>query len=222
MPRFTISQHTGSGMGDHYDFMLERGEVLQTWRLQHTSFMTPQTAIQIKDHRKTYLDYEGEVSGNRGRVRLWDTGTFAFDEDLPGRLRIALSGKQVRTRLLFQRAPEATDPAAVPWTLEDATTEVRKLASALLRGRALEDPPSGELAPLREALLLEEQKILAQVDRYAHGAAVDWPLVEPVAGVYEKIDREKSRWQHPWLADAKKYADRLAELTRALRQQQPS
>jgi hypothetical protein len=222
MPRFSLSHHTGSGKGDHYDFMLEREDSLQTWRLQHTSFLNPQTVIQVKDHRKTYLDFEGEVSGDRGRVRLWDTGTFTFEEDRPGRLRVALSGKQVRTRLLLQRTQESPDPEAIPWTAVDATTEVRKLASALLRGRALEDAPADELAPLREALLVEEQKILAQVDRYAHGGPVEWPLVEPAAEVYQKIDREKTRWQHPWLAEAKKYADRLAELTRILRQQQPS
>jgi hypothetical protein len=222
MPRFTISHHTGPGAKEHYDFMLEREEALQTWRIQHTSFMTPQTAVQIRDHRKIYLDFEGEIPGKRGRLSLWDTGTFSFDEDGPGRLRVALAGKQVRTRLIFRKGPEAPDPEAVPWTVEDASTEVRKLASLLLRGRALEDAPTGELAPLREALLAEEQKILSQVDRYSHGAPVEWPLLEPATEVYEKIDREKSRWQHPWLADAKKYADRLAELTRALRQQQPS
>lgn len=222
MPRFSISHHAGHGREDHYDFMLEREEALQTWRIQHTSFMTPQAAVQIKDHRKVYLGFEGEVPGKRGRLSLWDTGTFSFDEDRPGRLRVALAGKRVRTRLLFTKGPAAPDPEAIPWTVEDATTEVRKLASALLRGRALEDAPTGELAPLRETLLAEEQKILSQVDRYTRGAPVDWPRIEIPAAVCERIDREKSRWQHPWLAEARKYAERLAELARALRQQQPS
>ena len=36
MPRFTISQHTGSKDGDHYDLMLEHGDSLKTWRLANT------------------------------------------------------------------------------------------------------------------------------------------------------------------------------------------
>ena len=59
MPRFTVSRHTGSKEGDHFDLLLEHGETLKTWRLENTSFQFPQAARQIKDHRKTYLDYEG-------------------------------------------------------------------------------------------------------------------------------------------------------------------
>lgn len=31
---------------------------------------------RITDHRRMYLDYEGPVSGNRGIVRIWDTGLY--------------------------------------------------------------------------------------------------------------------------------------------------
>ena len=222
MPRFTISHHTGSGEGDHYDLMLERGETLQTWRLRNTSFQNPQTAVQIKDHRKTYLDYEGEVSRGRGRVRIWDTGTYALDEDRPDRIRVALSGRQIRTRLLLAAAPPVPGSPEPRWTVTDATTEIRRLAAAFLREQGLDDAPTQELAVLREALLREEHRILAQVDHYARGGAVEWPLVVTDAELSRKIESEKARWQHPWLAAARTYAVRLTELAELLSRQRPA
>ena len=220
MPRFTISHHTGSAEGDHYDLMLERTEALQTWRLRHTNFQDPQTAPRIKDHRKTYLDYEGEVSGGRGRVAVWDTGACAFDVDRPERIIAALSGKRVRTRLLLaELPPEKNLPPR--WSVTDAATEVRRKAAAFLRGAALEDAPTEELAALRTALSHQEQMILAQVDQYARGGAVEWSLVETDAELCRKIDRERARWQHPWLAAVREYADRIMELTELLRRQKP-
>ncbi len=222
MPRFTISHHTGSREGDHYDFMLEHGEALRTWRLRSTTFHAPQNAQRLKDHRKDYLDYEGEVSGGRGRVRIWDTGTYLVDEERPDLLRIALAGRQLRTRLNLQRPAAPPDKPEPPWTVVDATLEVRRLAATLLRGQALEEAPTAELDALRSGLLLAEQKILAQVDRYARGGPVDWPVVETDAELSRQIDSQKARWQHPWLSAAKKYADRLTELTRILQQQRPA
>ncbi len=221
MPRFTISHHAGSPGGDHYDLMLETGDVLRTWRLQHTNFQNAQAARPLKDHRKGYLDYEGNVPGGRGRVQIWDTGAYVLDEDMPGRLRLGLSGHHVRTRLAFLRGPDDPKAPEPPWTVADATTEVRKLASSFLRGPGLEDAPMGELNALREALLREEQRILSLVDRYAHGGPVEWPAGEASAAIFQQIDREKARWQHPWLAAAKRYADRLADLDLLLRRQRP-
>ena len=34
------------------------------------------SAIRLPDHRKHYLDYEGEVSGDRGTVSRIDSGTY--------------------------------------------------------------------------------------------------------------------------------------------------
>jgi hypothetical protein len=76
--RYVVLHHTGSGDGDHYDFMLEipGNERLLTWRVP----TAPQKwggdvgAIRIADHRKAYLTYEGEISGNRGSVKRVDEG----------------------------------------------------------------------------------------------------------------------------------------------------
>lgn len=221
MPRFTISHHTGSKDGDHYDLMLEHGDGLRTWRLVNTAFQSFQIARQIKDHRKSYLDYEGEISGERGRVKIWDTGTYGVDEWKDDRIQVALVGRTVKTRLILTLGPKHPEDADPRWNVGDATQEIRKAAAALLRGASLDDAPNEDLVDLREALAHEEHKILSLVDQYTRGGSIDWSHTDLDPDVRKRIDRERVRWQHPWLAAAKGYADKLGELTEILRQSRP-
>jgi hypothetical protein len=221
MQRFTISQHTGSKDGDHYDLMLEHGDGLKTWRLVNTAFQTFQVARQIKDHRKTYLDYEGEISGDRGRVKIWDTGTYSVDEWREDRIQVALVGRSLKTRLVLTlgaKHPEDSDPR---WNVGDATQDLRRAAAALLRGASLDDAPNPELGDLRAALANEERKILSLVDQYTRGGSIDWSHTDLDSDVRKRIDSERARWQHPWLAAAKGYAEKLGELTELLKQSHP-
>jgi hypothetical protein len=61
------------------------------------------TAIATFDHRLLYLDYEGPVSGNRGRVVRWDHGTFSWQEALEDQLTIVLQGIRLHGTLLLKR-----------------------------------------------------------------------------------------------------------------------
>jgi hypothetical protein len=84
MYRFVILHHQ-SPTQDHWDVMLESDSALTTWSIppqcpKGTSFTCP--ANWLPDHRKHYLDYEGEVSGNRGTVFRIDAGT--YETSLPG------------------------------------------------------------------------------------------------------------------------------------------
>jgi hypothetical protein len=221
MPRFTISHHTGSKDGDHYDLMLEFGDGLRTWRLVNTAFQAFQIARQIKDHRKTYLDFEGEISGERGRVKIWDTGTYSIDEWKDDRIQVALVGRSLKTRLLLTLGPKHPEDADPRWNVGDATQEIRKAAAALLRGASLDDAPNEDLVDLRRALAHEERKILSLVDQYTRGGTIDWSHTDLDPDVRKRIDKERVRWQHPWLAAAKGYADKLGELTEILRQSRP-
>jgi hypothetical protein len=75
MPRFVILEHNHPML--HWDLMLEAGPVLRTWRLAAPP--RPGEAIAataVFDHRLLYLDYEGPISGGRGRVVRWEHGTF--------------------------------------------------------------------------------------------------------------------------------------------------
>ena len=75
--RYVILLHE-SHRDDHWDFMLENGDILTTWA------MTPQLSTDsftchvesLPDHRRAYLEYEGPVSHNRGTVRRIDEGIF--------------------------------------------------------------------------------------------------------------------------------------------------
>jgi len=78
MPRFVILYHQ-SQAGDHWDVMLEADSALTTWSIpalcpSGASFVCPATALP--PHRKHYLDYEGDIAGNRGTVTRVDTGTY--------------------------------------------------------------------------------------------------------------------------------------------------
>lgn len=221
MPRFTISHHTGSKDGDHYDLMLEHGDGLRTWRLVNTAFQSFQVARQIKDHRKSYLDFEGEISGERGRVKIWDTGSYSIDDWKDDRIQVALVGKSLKTRLIMTLGPKHPEDADPRWNVGDATQEIRKAAAALLRGASLDDAPNDDLVDLRQALAVEERKILSMVDLYTRGGAIDWSHTDLDPDVRKRIDKERVRWQHPWLAAAKGYADKLGELTEILRQSRP-
>lgn len=103
MPRFVILEHDYPHL--HYDLMLEVGDVLRTWRLAKISDQQqPIKAESLGDHRKMYLDYEGPVSGNRGQVKRWDTGTFAWLEESTDRFVVRLEGQRCSGEALLERA----------------------------------------------------------------------------------------------------------------------
>jgi hypothetical protein len=110
MPRFVILEHDHPFL--HWDFMLESGDVLRTWRL-HTK---PQAGTRVQaealgDHRKAYLDYEGPVSSNRGSVKRWDVGTFLWETDAPDRVVVQLEGTRYVGKAVLEQA------TAQEWTL---------------------------------------------------------------------------------------------------------
>ncbi len=91
MPRYVVLEHDHPHV--HWDLMLEAGAVLRTWRL--TAPPSPGEMIPaeaIGDHRLAYLDYEGPVSGGRGRVVRWDAGTFEWLQDANGTVTVRLHG----------------------------------------------------------------------------------------------------------------------------------
>ena len=97
MPRFVILEHDHPFL--HWDLMLESAGVLRTWRL----LQQPRTGVDIQteslsDHRLEYLDYEGPVPGDRGRVTRWDAGEFEIDEQTPSALKLRLDGQRIQGR----------------------------------------------------------------------------------------------------------------------------
>jgi hypothetical protein len=101
MPRFVVLEHDHPAL--HWDFMLEAGDVLLTWRLAAPPGPdVPLEATRTFDHRPLYLDYEGPVRGGRGRVVRWDGGTFAWEEREEGRVAVRLDGARLRGSLRLE------------------------------------------------------------------------------------------------------------------------
>ena len=95
--RFVILHHQVAG-GEHWDLMLERGEVLLTWQLPRDPVdrsSLPMPANRICDHRKAYLTCEGSVSGDRGSVSRVDAGTVEIKEAAPDRYLLLLDGERL-------------------------------------------------------------------------------------------------------------------------------
>ncbi len=93
----------------HWDFMMEQADSLRTWRLEkEPAGVGPISAQEIGLHRLLYLDYEGPVSGGRGRVRRWDAGSYELVEATPDRLLLSLQGTRCRGSVSLARDPRGT------------------------------------------------------------------------------------------------------------------
>lgn len=106
MPRFVLLEHRWEGI--HWDFMLERGASLRTWAIDAP--VVPGSdlpARSLPDHRLAYLEYEGPVSGDRGRVRRVAEGYYyvrAWGED---RITLTLDGAQLSGIVTLSRGGAA-------------------------------------------------------------------------------------------------------------------
>ncbi|MBN2063378.1 MAG: hypothetical protein JW745_01150 [Sedimentisphaerales bacterium] len=108
---FVIQQHT-TNTGIHWDLMLRLGEVLLTWQVDkepdHWS-AEPLPCRRIFDHRLKYLTYEGDISGDRGRVQIYASGQYQCYNDLiaghslPDSLSVTLLGRQYSGELTLTR-----------------------------------------------------------------------------------------------------------------------
>jgi hypothetical protein len=213
MPRYTISHHTSGPEADHFDLFLQLDDTLKSWRLERTMFDIPQPAVRTEDHRTAYLDLEGPVSKNRGQVKIWDTGDYAADVWTDQRIVVAVRGRKLKARLRLDR-PKPETPDA--WVVADASIEVRKLATAMLRDSALDAAPDAALEDVQAALSTEEREILALVDAYAKGAPIAWEKVVVDGKLRERLSAERARWRHPWLDAATSHAERLGAIAKSL------
>lgn len=105
--------------------MLEVGDVLRTWAFQqlprdwHVPHVTTAqlhadcppisatntvAAEQLADHRRDYLEFEGEISGNRGCVVRIAVGYYQMELDSPMRCRVYVEGDQIQGCLELTRA----------------------------------------------------------------------------------------------------------------------
>jgi len=56
-------------------------------------------AVKVEDHPLDYLTFEGEIPEGEygaGRVEIWDTGEFTFEEQSDGFMCFKLAGKKLQ------------------------------------------------------------------------------------------------------------------------------
>ena len=107
--RFVIQEHTTPD-GVHWDLMLEKGEVLTTFRLEQPPEAVaagPVQATKIFDHALRFLTYEGPVQKGTGKVRIVERGTcdVLVEEDA---ITLRLDGTILRGDFVLTRMEETS------------------------------------------------------------------------------------------------------------------
>jgi hypothetical protein len=137
MPRFVLLYHDcppDYERPSHWDLMLEAGETLRTWALERLPGtwreVRSQTAMKfpdcapvaaadsaparmLEDHRLEYLEFEGELSGERGAVIRIAAGTFATEGESEREWVIVPSAAGIDGKFMLVRSDSITEK----WTL---------------------------------------------------------------------------------------------------------
>ena len=68
--RYVVLHHTGGTESSHFDLMFETlpGSMLATWRSETWPIELPVQLTRLRDHRRLYLEYEGDLADHRGTV----------------------------------------------------------------------------------------------------------------------------------------------------------
>ena len=79
--RFVVLRHDGIP-DPHFDLMFETspGSSLVTWRSARWPIDRETPLVRIAEHRRSYLDYQGPVSGGRGQVHRVTTGFYRLQQ----------------------------------------------------------------------------------------------------------------------------------------------
>jgi hypothetical protein len=92
--RFVVQEHT-TPEGVHWDLMLEKGEVLMTFRLEQPPEAVSTGAVRatkIFDHPLRFLTYEGPVQKGTGKVRIVERGTCDISVEREDVIALGLQG----------------------------------------------------------------------------------------------------------------------------------
>lgn len=102
---FVIQEHA-RGDSVHWDLMLERGEALQTYRLELPPDKLLEqscTAVRIFDHPLKFLTYEGVVNDGEGSVRIADSGTYRLLSENEDCFGLQLTGEILKGEFALVR-----------------------------------------------------------------------------------------------------------------------
>ncbi len=103
---------------NHWDLMFEGGDGLVTFATEPVLISGSSCRARLLPlHRLAYLDYEGPISNNRGRVRRLDRGNYRQIEQAGPGLKIEISGQLFVGRLVLQPLSDQDDGDISYWQL---------------------------------------------------------------------------------------------------------
>jgi len=110
--QFVLLHHILSD-SEHWDLMLDLGQVLAAWQLIENpvspirrGVLRGMPAQRIADHRRAYLHLESPVSGNLGHVKRMDRGLYALLEQQPACWVVRLEGALLAGTYRLPAGPE--------------------------------------------------------------------------------------------------------------------
>ena len=99
----------GSEKPTHVDFMLETQWGLRTWSMPEIPVDNQAVpAEELAIHRRDYLDYEGDVSGNRGRVSRLDRGEYTIRGESSDEILVRVSGERYQGNVRLERVADSS------------------------------------------------------------------------------------------------------------------
>jgi hypothetical protein len=108
----------------HYDLMLEFEGILETFEcpLGFLNAVIPASGqygvFRLANHRKEYLDYEGEISGNRGCVKRITSGEVIWQQREEQSFQVRLIGPDWERWLCGKMVVDPVPPGGDRWTLD--------------------------------------------------------------------------------------------------------
>ncbi len=97
--KFVVQKHQRESEPTHWDLMLERDGILETYRLT----LPPEEwgkeaieAVKIFDHSLKFLSYEGSVNEGKGRVEIADCGTYCLIKKDETQQQISFASKLLK------------------------------------------------------------------------------------------------------------------------------
>jgi len=102
--RYAILHHTGIPE-PHFDLLFETfdGSDLAAWRSPVWPIVAATPIVRLRDHRRVYLDFEGELSQRRGTVERIAGGTCTVTIEQAARWIVHLSSGHHSIALQLQQ-----------------------------------------------------------------------------------------------------------------------
>lgn len=101
--RFVIHSHQADKAGLHYDLRLEKDNVLKSWSTRKLPEIINIQSKKIQlfptpDHDLFWLKFSGEIKDGygKGKVSIWDSGTFQIRKWTDKSIVLDFDGKQIQ------------------------------------------------------------------------------------------------------------------------------